>query len=525
MKKNSIIATIILMVSNFLTKIVGLLRDVQLAAIYGAGIVSDAYIIAMNIPNIIFAAIGVALSTVYIPLYSEIRETQGEKAALKFSNNIINIITILGCILTTLGLIFTEQIVNIFAVGFDGKNLDYAINFTRILLPSILFIGLNNIFGCFLQLKGKFTAIGFATVPQNIIVIISMFISYKLNNVYILLWGTLFAIGVQVIYYYPFMKKGGYVYNNYINLRDPNLKKVLYLVGPVFLGASVNQINILMNRTLASTLDEGSISALNFADKLNGFVTGVFIISISTVIYPIFSKLSAQKIYKELYETVVRIIRIVLIVTIPISIYILLFSEPIVELLFKRGTFDEIATTMTSQALIGYAFSIIGIGVMDILLKAFYSVQDTKTPVKYGLVSVTVNIVLSMFLINILGILGLALAASIASIFTACLLFLKLRKKIGGNSDRKNIKSSVLNILKVLISSLIFGVIVDQLGKLLQEILSTKGFIELICIISVPFVVGVAIYMALLYLLKVEETDLLLGGILKKIKLGRDLKQ
>ncbi|MGM1032030.1 MAG: murein biosynthesis integral membrane protein MurJ [Bacillota bacterium] len=510
-------ATIILMVSNIFTKVVGMLRDVQLAAIYGAGIITDAYIVSMNIPTVLFASIGVALSTCFIPIYSEINELSGKEEALKFTNNLVNIVTIIAVLITIIGLIFTEQLVNLFAIGFEGESLQYAISFTRILIPSVLVIGLTNIFGCYLQLHKGFTAIGFLTVPQNLIIIASLYLSYKFNNVYILLWLTLFAIITQVIYYYPFIKKHGYKYGVYINLKDKNVRKALYLVGPVFFGVTVNQINILINRTLASTLGSGSISALNFADKINGFVTGIFVVSISTVIYPILSSLSAKKDYSELYKCVRRVIRIIIMIILPVSIFIMLCSEPIVRILFERGTFNVEATKMTSGALIAYAFGLVSFGMYDILLKAFFSIQDTKTPVKYGILSVLINISLSFILINYWGHIGLALAASFANLITSIALFYKFNKTMG-NSGVKIGDLIDLTLIKLIISTIIMGMVIYFSYNSLLVLININSFISSVFLLFCTFMIGAIVYIITIFALKVEEMNTIKKILFNKFK-------
>ena len=170
-------------------------------------------------------------------------------------------------------------------------------------------------------------------------------------------------------------------------------------MAPVFVGVAVNQVNGLVDKTLASTLVEGSISALNYANKLNEFVMGIFIVSITSVIYPLLSKLSAANNKEEFNNSIVKSINYVILLVIPISIGAMVLSTPIVKLLFERGAFDLRATQMTSSALFCYSIGIIGFGLRDILSRVFYSIQDTKTPMINGAIAMALNIVLNLILI------------------------------------------------------------------------------------------------------------------------------
>ena len=282
---------IILMMITIISKILGFGRELILASSYGTSMYSDAYLIALNIPTIIFSVIGGALISTYIPLYCEVNNTLGEEEAVKFSNNIFNIITIASIVLAIIGILFTKPIVKLFAIGFDGQTLDVTVEFARLLIVGIIFISISNLFTPYLQIKDNFIVPGMISIPKNIITIISIIFSLK-YGIEVMIWGTLIGMLSEVIFQYPFMYKTGYRYKLIINLNDKYLKKMIILLGPVIIGIAVNQINIIVDRTIASTLVEGSISALNYANKLNSFIMAIIITSISAVIYPKLSNLS-----------------------------------------------------------------------------------------------------------------------------------------------------------------------------------------------------------------------------------------
>ncbi|MEG2985814.1 MAG: lipid II flippase MurJ, partial [Peptostreptococcaceae bacterium] len=278
-------AAVGLMAATLIAKILGFGRELALASAYGASGTSDAFLVAMNIPAVIFSAIGTSLGTAFIPLYCDIDAKQGKKASLKFTNNVLNIVILMCLVVSLFGVIFTEPIVKLFAVGFKGETLAQAVYFTRVLILSMAFLGMSYIMMAFLQVKENFIIPGLMSVPYNMLIIISIFASVMINP-NLLPWGTLFGLSLQFIFQYPFARKKGFRYKPVINLKDEHLKKMLWLIGPVLIGVAVTQVNAIVDRTIASTLVEGSISALNYATKLNQFVMGMFIVSISSVIYP-----------------------------------------------------------------------------------------------------------------------------------------------------------------------------------------------------------------------------------------------
>ncbi|CEP47852.1 virulence factor MviN [[Clostridium] sordellii] len=504
-------ATIGLMIATIISKILGFGRELVLGSIYGTSIYSDAYIVSMNIPNVIFASIGAAIATTFIPLYHENKKNSGEEKALEFTNNIINIVTVISIVVAIFILIFTEPIVKIFAIGFKGEALSITVKFTKIMIFGILFIGLTNIFRTFLNIKGEFIIPGLTGIPFNIIIILSIILSYKINPIALAI-GTLIAMGSECLFQIPFAFKHGYKYTPKINFNDDNLKKIIWLTGPVFIGIAVNQVNAMVDRTLASTLVEGSIAALNYANRLNGFVLGLFITSISSVIYPMLSKLSIDKNLKEFKNSVLVSVNTIILIIIPISIGAIIFSKPIVSLLFERGAFDSKATQMTSTALAFYSIGMIGFGLRDILGKVFYSLKDTKTPMVNGAIAMILNIFLNIILIRYMGHAGLAFATSISSIACIVLLFISLNKKIGYFGQDKIIKT----LVKSLISAIVMGLLALACYNLMISILGI-GFITKGISLGISVLIGVIVYGALIMFLKVEEVNVI-TKMIKKIK-------
>ncbi|MDO7206341.1 lipid II flippase MurJ [Paraclostridium bifermentans] len=223
------------------------------------------------------------------------KEEQGQEGVNKFTSNVLNIVVILGLITVFLGSIFTPYIVKLFAMGFKGEELRITVEYSKILMPSIVFIAANGLVSSYLLANGRFYISGVLSIPFNIICILAIIIG-GMTNSYIMVWITLFAYIAQLLFQIPFLKKCGYKHSLIVDVKDENVKSIIYLILPVFLGSYVDQINSVINRTLASCLDTGSITALNYANKLNIFAVGVLVISISTIMYPVLSKFASQKI-------------------------------------------------------------------------------------------------------------------------------------------------------------------------------------------------------------------------------------
>lgn len=507
-------AAVGLMAATLIAKILGFGRELALASAYGASGTSDAFLVAMNIPAVIFSAIGTSLGTAFIPLYCDLEAKQGKKASLRFSNNVLNIVVLLCLITSLVGVVFTEPIVKLFAVGFKGETLTQAIYFTRVLILGMAFLGMSYIMMAFLQVKENFVIPGLMSVPYNMLIIISIFLSVTINP-NLLPWGTLIGLSLQFIFQYPFARKKGFKYRPYINLKDEYLKRMLWLIGPVLIGVAVTQVNSIVDRTIASTLVEGSISALNYATKLNQFVMGMFIVSISSVIYPMLSKLSTENNKKKFKESIVTAINVVTLIIIPISVGAIILAEPIVKLLFQRGEFDARATQMTAIALIFYSIGMLGFGLRDILGKIFYSLQDTKTPMINGIIAMVLNIVLNLAFVKYtnMGLGGLAFATSISSLVTIALLSVSLRRKIGAFGGKKII--SVLT--KSIIAALLMALVTKFTYNIIDAFLSA-GFIQDAIKLAISVGLGAIVYAISIIVLRVDEVKLIFKMINKKVK-------
>ena len=501
MKKTALIIMFITLISKFL----GFGRDIFLSYYFGASKISDIYIISQTVPSVIFGIIGVGIATAYIPMQSRISENLGEEEAYRFTSNFTNIIIVIVTFILIIGVAYTEEIVRFFALGFSGETLRITTVFTRISLFGMYFSALISIFSGYLQIKKNFVIPAIIGIPLNLIIMISIFFASKGNYV-ILAIGTLIASGSQFVLMLPFIFKEKFRYKCIIDLKDENIKKTMLISLPIIIGASVNQINVLVDRTIASTIAIGGISALNYANKLNLFIQGLVVTSIVTVIYPLLSSYASKDNIDGVKKIILEAVNIIAILVLPIMIGTMVFSNQVVDLLFGRGAFDETAIKMTSLALFFYSFGMLGFGLREVISRGFYSLQDTKTPMINAAFGMFVNIVLNFILSRYLGIGGLALATSISATLTTILLFISLRMKIGAFG----LKQISVSLAKILIASLIMGFISKMSFSYLVLISSQN--------ISLLFSVGLGAlsYFIIIYFMKIDNVDIFVLSIKRK---------
>lgn len=505
MIKKGIQITFWVMVITVISKILGFIRETSIANYFGASSESDAFYVAFMIPSILFASIAQSIGTTFIPIYTRTEESNRER----FTNNLINIIGVITIALTAISIILAPYLVKLFAYGFSEETHDLTVELTRILLLIMVFLAFNFIAMARLQSHSKFFMQASIGLPFNIIVITYLIIFGSTYGIVGLSWVVLLATISQSIYLLPSLFKTGWRYSITFDWHNEEIKKVLKLSGPVILGTTVAQVNIVIDRMLASGLAEGSISALNYANKVNMLSYGIIVAAILTVLYPKLSKYAKSNEIEELKRLTLLGIKTLMIILLPIIFGGIVLAKPIIEILFERGAFDANDTAMTSIAFAFYSIGLLGLGIRELLNRTFYSLQDTKTPMRNGILALTINIILNLILVRYLEHGGLALATSISLTITAILLFRGLTKKIGKIAD----KDLYLTFIKSIISSSIMAIIVYKIYYM--NLLEVESSLYQLMWLLISISIGIIIYFVLSLLLKQS----LLIMFLKDIKL------
>ena len=487
---------------TLISKGLGFLREVMIASKFGSGMETDTYFVSMTATVIIMGTLGTALNTTLIPIFSEIGENHGKKAQRRYLNSVLNLIFLITIILAIIAFLISPLIIRVLAKGFEGEQFDLAVRLNRIGLPIIIFLGFTYVFSGYLQSRQIFGPHAIMGIPYNLVFLIYLVFFAKDVNISTLMLVSVMASLTQVLIQVPAVRHTGYRYSLNVNLEDPYLKKAMILVVPVLLGSAVRQINGVIDKTLASELIEGSISALTYAQRINDMVIAVFVMAITTVIFPMLSQAFSQGDNEQLKEILNQGVNIILLVTVPATLGMILLAEPIVRIFFERNAFDAQATFMTSGALVFYSVGLVGSSLRLMLNRVFYSFHDTKTPMINGAMAVMLNVVLNLLFIKSMGHNGLALATSIAAIFTTFLLFIDLRKKLGPIG----LKGMFITFIKTIFASAIMGIVVYLIYYKLGALVSGKKIIDMLILLS-SIAVGAIVYFIVCILLKVEEVS------------------
>lgn len=501
-----------LMVVTIFSKVLGLVREQVLAAAYGTGMYAAAYSTANSIPVVLFAIIGSALATSLIPMYNKLSAESGEDRALEFTNTLINIVVIICIIMAGLGIIFTKPLVKVFAAGYEGEILTTTISFVRILLVSIIFVGLSNIMTSYLQIKNNFLIPGLVGLPYSIVIIVSIYLSVN-NNVYILVYGTLIAIMCKFLFQIPFAYKKGYRYSFKTNLKDPAMKEILALILPVVIGVGVSQVNSIVDKTLASTLGINVVASFNYATRLYEFVQALFITSILAVVYPQLSKYMVKDDKKAFKLSIRKTINVLVILLVPIIVGAVVLAIPIVKILLQRGKFTPEDTIMTANILKIYTVGVLAFAIRDVMSRAFYSLQDSKTPMTNGMVAIGFNIVLNLLFIKSLGYQGLALASTISAYIGLGLFYLSLKKKIGDFEQNK----IFIVFFKSAASAMVMGIVAKFTFTWATGVFGI-GLLNEMMALGLSVGVGAILYFIMMYILKTEELYSIIDMVKNKIK-------
>jgi putative peptidoglycan lipid II flippase len=492
-------------VGTLFSRISGFLRDMVVAYFFGAGMSTDAFFVAFSIPNLWRRLVGEGSMTVsFVPVYTEYLTQRREKESQEVTHIAFTIAGVVLFVLTALGAIFSPILIKIFALTWSptSEKFQLAVTLNRIMFPYLFFIGLFALSMGILNSLRHFFAPAFATVFLNLSIIASVFLfcDHFQSPVMALAIGVLAGGVLQFFFQIPFLlkKKIGFQFN--FNFRHPAIKRIGFLMIPGLIGTAVYQLNVLVDRMFATALPDGSVSYLYYADRLMEFPLGVFVIAIGTAALLSYSKLVSQGKTEEFKETVSFAFRVGSFICIPAMGGLIALKTPIFNLLLQRGRFDSFATEMTVQALLCYSIGLWAIGGVRVLAPAFYSLQDTWTPFKIGLICLGANVILNMILMHPLKHAGLALATSLSAMLNLLLLYRKLNHKLGGLDGVRNIKS----LLRSFLCSLPMGLAAYLICSLGDWTVSGK-VIEKALLLGTGMIAGLGIYFACSFWAKSEE--------------------
>jgi putative peptidoglycan lipid II flippase len=493
-----------------LSRILGYIRDMLVANVFGAGIFADAFYAAFRIPNLFRRLLGEgAFSAAFVPVFSEYLHTKEKTETQKFLNAVFTALLFILVVISVLGMFFAPLLVKIIALGFtnDPEKMQLTIELTRLMFPFILFICLAAFLLAALNTLHSFFIPAFAPSVLSFSEIFYMLAFAPAlvpgNQIKGLAASVIIGSVLHFFIQYPKLKSLGWNLKLHINFKHPGIKKIALLMIPSVIGLSVDQINAFVDNICASFLASGSITALYYSNRLMQLPLAIFGLAFATVSLPVMSKAYAQKDMTTLKNSLGYSVRFTIFILLPAATGLIVIGLPVVKLLFEHGRFNSLASLMTNNALFYYSLGLPAYALARIFTNAFYAFQDTKTPVKIAMVAMILHIILCILLMRTMGIGGLALATAAASYFNFILLTVYLKKRIG----KLGLKQILFSSLKALLASVITGITAWNVCRISENLF-----------ISVPVSIfsGLIVFAAVSYALKSEELNLFLQFLSKK---------
>ncbi|MBE7037499.1 MAG: murein biosynthesis integral membrane protein MurJ [Ruminococcaceae bacterium] len=507
---NTAITAIFVSLSMLMSKVLGMVRDIILASLYGTeSVEAIAFSTASRIPLLFFdIALGTAVTAAFIPIYNEFLQKGEKEKAYNFSNAFITLVSVVTLFMVVIGCIFSSFVVKIIAGGLDFEKLNLASQLVKILFPAIFTTGIAFCFVGILQSDGEFVIPAMMSLVSNLFLILYLVFIKDRFGVFGIAIAMLVSYILQIVIQIPSLKKMGYKLKLKNPIGDDAIKRVCLLALPIIVSAWVQPINAMININLASSLNNGAaVPALDYANKLYIILVGVFTYTITNLTFPSLSRLVAAD-EKEKYADVVRkSVKYVIFIIGPVMAGFILMSEPIIRVFYERGAFDAFSTNLTSVALTFYSIGMIGFGINEVMNKAFYSLKDGKTPMRAAVLGIVINISMSIILVAFFrkGLWALALSASVSANVTGFLLLYLLHKRVS-NILKKDL---LVSIIKTLLSILIMSIVVVLVKHLCIDL--NKYFALLI-----PALSGAVVYVLMCVILKNEEFFDIIKTLLKK---------
>ena len=500
----------------FLAKFMGLFREMLIANLYGQGMESDILNSATQIPLLFFdMVLGVAILSTFVPIFNRYLQRDGKARAMAFASNFITAVGGIAVLAAGLGILFAEPLVHLMVPGYaevPGK-VEQTAALLKILFPSIAFTAIAYIAVGILQSFGEFTIPSLISVVSNGVMILYLLVFGNRLGLVGVAVSMLVAWALQLVIQLPWLKKLGFRYTPRFDIRDPGLKEAALLALPVLVSSWVQPLCNVINMAFGSSLGDGAVSALNWANKIYIIMVGVFAYAITNFIFPRLSRMGTEEHAEGFAETTRTSVGWIIFIITLVSALFLALSEPIIKVVFERGAFTASSTAVTANALFYYSFGMVGYAICEVLNKSFYAIQDGRTPMMTSIFGVLVNLGSAALLIQVfhMGVGGLALASAISSASIAAALLVMMNRR------RRGVFS--LPFFWNLVKTLLAGAAAFAAAKLIY--LPVSGLwgggmlwtLVKLCIAAAP---AAAVFLLAAYLLRVNEMRTAIEKLLER---------
>ena len=448
---------LLVMIITMVSRVLGLVRAGIIAYYFGASAMTDAFFSAFKISNFFRQLLGEgALGSSFIPLYNERVESEGEENSKQFIYSILNLLFVFSTIVTILMIIFSQGIIDGIVSGFPDETKIIASRLLKIMSVYFVFISLSGMVCAILNNFKQFAVPASTSIFFNLAIILASMYFGKTYGIDALAYGVVIGGLFQFLVVLPAFFKIMKGYSFKIDWKDPYLKKIFIMICPMLIGIVARQVNTIVDQMFASYLAEGGVSALENATRLYLLPVGVFGVSISTVIFPALSKAMSKNDLDGATDNIIKGLNILLFLIIPSTAVLTFYAPEVIRLTLSYGKFDEEAVRVTSQALLYYSLGLYFYTAIYLMTRAFYSVKNSKYPVKFSVISIVINIVLNFLLIKSMAYRGLALSTSIASGVNFFLLLIVFRRKYINFSLKKSyiffIKTFIITAIALIAS-------------------------------------------------------------------------
>lgn len=536
----------IVSIAVMFSRVLGLVREMIFARYFGAGFLYDAYVVAFRIPNVLrdLFAEG-ALSVAFVKVFTDYQINRSEKEAWRLASLILNLLAVIMSVICIVGILFSRQFVDLIADGFSPEKAALAATLTQIMFPFILLVALAAVAMGVLNTKGVFGIPASASTVFNIVsIIFGLGLAYWLSGggwlgssdknaipdaasqwaIIGMAIGTLIGGGAQFLMQVPSLYKVGFRFSPVLTFADEGVRKVASLMAPAIIGTSAVQINVLINTYFVSAID-GAQGWLSYSFRLMQFPIGLFGVAVGTAAIPVLSRLASEGKIKEFRDTISSSMSLVFLMTLPSACGLIVLGEPIVRLIYERGKFDSVATSMTAIALAGYSIGLTGYAAIKILSPAFYALDDAKTPMIIAIISIGVNFVGSYFLREWLsgygvtpatpygyGHVGVALATSIVALVNFFALAVIMRKRV----KRLNGREITTSFVKIAVASAVLSAICYASYHFLLSRYGNSTFVLRLVETFLPIALGGLAFVVVARLLRITELEQIYGTIRRK---------
>lgn len=451
--------------ATFCSRLLGFVRDVVIARLFGVYIYAEAFVIAFRIPNLFRDLVGEgATNAAFVPVFSEYTVKHSKSEFWELANVVLNLLLVILMSITLLGIIFSPVIVRLIAPGFvaSPEKLETTIRLNRIIFPYILLISLAAYSMGILNSLKHFVVPAFSPCLLNIsIIVFALSFGEGIKGLALgVLVGGVLQLAVQI----PVLYKKGFRLELFRRFKHPAAKIIGKLMAPRILSSSIYQLNNFVDSifgSLAWIVGEGGVAVLYFSYRLIQFPLGIFSNALSQAILPTFSTQALEENHDRLRHTLSWGLRTTFFVMLPASVGFMVLALPITSTLFGGGRFDINSAKLTANALLFYSIGLFAYGATKILQSCFFALKDTVTPTKIAGIALTINVFLNSILMFPLKIAGLALATSLSGISTFFILFAILRKRLGDF----NIKQIIAAFIRILLASLCMGLVCYIVSK------------------------------------------------------------